>query len=229
MSCPFVGSTKKDRAETQGFDENYYRTLYRARTPDWYSWLLSEVIRFGKPGTILDLGCGLGLFVELANKWGVSAKGIDGSEPAVRLALERTPILDLQQRDLMLPLPFADKSFDNIMMHQVIPSFAPGILTDVLAECHRVLGRGGMLFIFSIAKSNRRSAAVKMDPSQHSPLHPSELRASLQSAGFSVIREPNSARFFPRNRFLARLAAGLMCTPLRDWAAGSANAYARRI
>jgi SAM-dependent methyltransferase len=222
-----INAAYKDYRKNDGFDELYYRTYYGSRTPDWYASLLGEVIRFGKPGSILDLGCGLGLFVELANQWGLQATGIDGSEAAVRLARERTPSLDLQQGDVMHPLPFADQSIDNIIMHQVIPSFVPDILMDILSQCHRVLRRGGILFIFSASKCNL--AAYERDPSQRYRLHPSELRASLESVGFSVLQEPNSSRFSFKNRVLKRLAERLMRTRLRDWAAGTANAYAQRL
>jgi SAM-dependent methyltransferase len=226
MGYSDISAADKDCRRHDGFDELYYRTYYGSRTPDWYAGLLSDVVRSGKPGSILDLGCGLGLFVELANQWGLSATGIDGSEGAVRLALERTPNLDLQQGDLMAPLPFADQSFDNIIMHQVIPSFARDTVLNLLLQCHRVLKRGGLLFIFSASKCNRR--AYKRDPSQCYRMHPSELRSALVSAGFSVVHEPNTSRFFQENRFLRRLAAQLMRTRLEDWAAGTANAYAQR-
>jgi SAM-dependent methyltransferase len=226
MGSSDVSAADKDRRKDDGFDELYYRTYYGSRTPDWYAGLLGEVIRFGKPGSVLDLGCGLGLFVELANQWGVRATGIDGSEAAVRLALERTPSLDLQQGDLMQPLSFGDQSFDNIIMHQVIPSFAPNVLMNLLLQCHRVLRRGGILFIFSASKCNL--SAYERDPTQRYRLHPSELRALLESAGFSVFYEPHSSRFFPGNRVLGRLAGQLMRTRLSDWAAASADAYARR-
>jgi SAM-dependent methyltransferase len=227
MGFSGINAADKDCRKNDGFDELYYRTYYGSRTPDWYASLLGEVIRFGKPGSILDLGCGLGLFVELADRWGLRATGMDSSEAAVRLALERAPSLDLQQGDLTHPLSFADQSFDNIIMHQVIPSFVPDRLINMLSECHRVLRRGGILFIFSASKCNL--LAYERDPSQRYRLHPSELRASLESVGFSVLQEPNSSRFFPENRVLRRLAEQLMRTRLRDWAAGTANAYAQRL
>jgi SAM-dependent methyltransferase len=222
-----INAADKTRSNPDGFDELYYRTYYGSRTPAWYTGLLGEVVRFGKPGSILDLGCGLGLFVELANQWGLRATGIDGSEAAVRLGLERTPGLDLQQADLRHPLAFPDQLFDNIIMHQVIPSFARNILVNILSQCHRVLRRGGILFIFSASKCN--VSAYERDPTQRYRLYPSELRAALESVGFSVLHEPNSLRFFPGNPVLRRLADQMMRTRLRDWAAGTANAYAQRL
>jgi SAM-dependent methyltransferase len=227
VSFSGINPTEGERRKDGGFDERYYRTYYGSRTPDWYAGLLGEVIRFGKPGSVLDLGCGLGLFVELANQWGVRVTGIDGSQAAVRLALDRTPRLDLQQGNLMQPLSFPDQSFDNIIMHQVIPSFAPNVLINLLSQCHRVLRPGGVLFIFSASRYNL--SAYERDPTQRYRLHPTELRAALESAGFSVLHEPNSSRFFPRNKLLGRLGGQLMRTRLKDWAAATANAYARRL
>ena len=142
------------------------------------------------------------------------------------LALERTPNLDLLQGNLMHPLPLADQSFDNIVMHQVIPSIPPDALTNLLSQCHRVLKRGGFLFIFSASKRNIE--AYQRDSTQRYRLHPSELRTALESAGFSVLHEPNSSRFFPRNKLLGSIGKQLVRTRLKDWAAATANVYARR-
>jgi SAM-dependent methyltransferase len=226
MGFSGISAADKHGRSDGDFDELYYQRYYGSRTSDWYAWLLSEIIQFGKPGSILDVGCGLGLLVELANQWGLRAKGIDSSEAAVRLALERTPCLDLQHGDLRRPLPFADQSFDNIIMHQVIPSFTSNILISALEQCHRVLSRAGILFIYSASKRNL--SAYKRDPSQRYRLHPSELRALLEGVGFSVLQEPNSSRFLARNRALGTLAGQLMRTGLKDWASATANAYARR-
>lgn len=227
MSLSSISVSERDHRKDDEFDEVYYRTYYGSRTPDWYAGLLAEVIRFGKPGSVLDLGCGMGLFVELANQWGLRASGIDGSQAAVRLALERTPSLDVQQGNLIQPLSVPDQSFDNIIMHQVIPSFAPNVFMNLLTQCHRVLRRGGLLFIFSASRSNL--SAYEKDPSQRYRLHPTELRAALESAGFSVLNEPNSWRFFPGNELLGRLGGQLMRTRFKNWASATANAYALRL
>jgi SAM-dependent methyltransferase len=51
--------------------------------------LLARCIREGKPGLILDIGCGLGFFVECCYKFGVPCIGLEGSEYAVQAGVTR--------------------------------------------------------------------------------------------------------------------------------------------
>lgn len=216
-----------NEAEERGIgDRAYFETWYMSRTAEFYAGLLREVIQFGRPGSILDLGCGVGYFVELAARWGIDIAGIDGSQEAIDLALERVPHLNLRQRYLSERLPFPDRSFDNILLNQVVEHLPAAVLKSVLSECHRLLRAGGVVFIFSPAKSNR--SEVEKDPTHCNPLHPSELRAYLRLAGLVIVHEPNSPRFFQHNRLLGRLFRMLLKTPCEDWASGTANAYAKR-
>ena len=59
---------------------------YGTREWRWYQHLLSCVIQKGKPGIVLDIGAGLGLFMECAHRWGIKCIGLEGSEFAVREA-----------------------------------------------------------------------------------------------------------------------------------------------
>jgi SAM-dependent methyltransferase len=71
-------------------------------------------------GPFYDLGCGLGLLVELGSKWGLEISGLDGSEVGIGMAIERSPRLNVKVPDLSEPLPLAAGTVNNIVLFQVI-------------------------------------------------------------------------------------------------------------
>lgn len=62
---------------------------------------------------LLDVGCGAGLALQLAQKRGASVAGLDASAKLLDLARSRLPEADLRQGDLE-ELPHADHSFDVV-------------------------------------------------------------------------------------------------------------------
>lgn len=90
-----------------------------------------------EPGTTLDLGCGDGTLLALLSKRGISGIGLDLSEKAVSLARGRG--LDCRVSDLTEPLPFADRSFENVLLVDVLEHlYSPDHL---LKEAARVSSR----------------------------------------------------------------------------------------
>ncbi len=224
----FSEFTMSPSHETRGIaNQAYYQKYYEGRSPEHYSWLLTEIVRHGRPGNILDLGCGLGLFVEIAFMWGVDVQGCDGAEDGIKLALARNPKLNLSHTLLSNNLPFQDSSIDNVLLNQVIEHLPAPVFSKVLSECNRILRRGGVVFIFSPNKANRVEALK--DPTHINPLYPSELRRLLTTAGFQVVAEPNGVRFASSIPFVSKIMRLLMKTSMNDWLSASANAYARKM
>ncbi|MGA3006918.1 MAG: class I SAM-dependent methyltransferase [Opitutaceae bacterium] len=232
MSFPLQASNEKNGMG----DRAYYATYYGDRRPDKYAWLLAEIITYGRPGNIVDLGCGIGLFAELAAQWGLSVCGCDGSADAIELALAREPRLGLTCCALGHQLPYASSSVDNMLLYQVIEHLPPDVLLNVLREGRRILRPEGMLFIFSPNKANRRE--ILADPTHLNPLYPSELRRMLLASGYDIVKEPNHPRFPNSTRtrlhqLAYALARRLMQTRrlihsrCYDWLSASTSAYAR--
>jgi SAM-dependent methyltransferase len=96
--------------------------LWGARPADW---ALSEdqqipiyeeaLLRVDlQPGQLLlDIGCGVGAFLQLVAERGARAVGLDASEALLEVARERLPAADLQVGD-MEALPYEDDSFDLV-------------------------------------------------------------------------------------------------------------------
>jgi SAM-dependent methyltransferase len=96
--------------------------LWGARPADWatneeqhvpsYEAALARVAI--EPGHhVLDIGCGVGVFLAMIVGLGAEPHGIDASEALIALARERLPGADLRVGD-MESLPYADDTFDLV-------------------------------------------------------------------------------------------------------------------
>lgn len=92
---------------------------------------------------ILDVGCGLGLFVALAPE---RITGIDANPNFVALCQMRG--LNVVVGDAR-ELPFEDSVFEGLRLSHVIEHFTPDDAYRCLVECSRVLKQNGKLLIAS--------------------------------------------------------------------------------
>ncbi len=89
-------------------------------------------------GSLLDLGCGTGIYTQAMFEWGWTVTGVDVSEDMLRLARARG--LDVVRAD-GAALPFDDESFDAVVSmwtHTDVDDFAV-----MVREVQRVLRREG--------------------------------------------------------------------------------------
>ena len=93
---------------------------------------------------ILDVGCGLGMYVEKFRRFSDDVYGVDIDPDKVKQAQERLPNISLSPAE---ELPFKDRSFDVVMLHEVIEHVVDDKRT--IAEALRVLDVGGSLIIYA--------------------------------------------------------------------------------
>lgn len=91
---------------------------------------LKKIEKFKKGGRLLDIGCGLGRFIEMAQRRGWLTKGIDVSIFASRYARNRG--LDVSTKELK-DILLEEESFDVITLFHVLEHFANplGFLKDI--------------------------------------------------------------------------------------------------
>lgn len=208
--------------------EELFDLAYGGRKPGFYSSLLAQVIQHGKPGRILDLGAGLGLYTELAHRWGLNVTGLEGSAYAVEAARACLDDLDMLVHDLGDPLPFEDRTVANAVLNQVVEHLDRERFCNVLSESHRVLEHGGRIFVYS---PSRRNLVERFMPTHINLMLPSELKNDLELAGFKIVHLPNEGLwFFPINERITRFASRMLLKvlPHHDWVSATSNAIAEK-
>jgi SAM-dependent methyltransferase len=130
------------------------------------------------PATVelLDIGCGTGWLAQHFTSY----TGVDGSPEAVARAqgLGRNVI----ERDVDEPLPFADGAFDGVIMKDLLEHVADPVA--LVAEVHRVLRPGGLLF----ASSPDAQRWVWDDYTHRRPFTRKSFRLLFADQGFTVER-----------------------------------------
>lgn len=136
-------------------------------------------------GSDTDLGSGCGYLVEAANRWGLTATGLEGSDEAIEMAKLRVPTLDIRPHRLSEHLPFQTESHQTIVLNQVIEHLEKPVAAFVVSESLRVLGPGGMLLITAPSSANTYERLA--DPTHINLMSPAQLRNLLTEAGYERI------------------------------------------
>lgn len=149
-----------------------------------WTYYTSYLKRFSNdPKTILELGCGLGKFLECCRYHGIEAVGVEYNHDAVESL--KSQGYEVYQHDLNYPLEMLeDERFDAVFSFQVIEHLEKNAQTMSLKESYRVLKTGGQMHVDSPCRFYR--------PAQDAPTHigllaPKELKAMAESAGFTRI------------------------------------------
>ena len=204
-----------------------FERAYGTRDWKWYRNLLATCIQYGMPGTWIDLGAGLGLFVECAQRFGINCIGLEGSEYAVKAAKQRFPSINMFRHFLEDALPFRDNTISTVVCHQSIEHIRASTATFVLKESHRVLKSRGAIIIHSPSSYNRK----QRNEGSHINLYtPTRLENELIGAGFEKIISMNSPLHILGN---SRISVFMMNVIFRlcplDFLSSSANCRAYKV
>jgi len=116
---------------------------------------MMRIKKFKKSGTLLDVGCAMGFFVEMAQKEGFDAYGLDPSHYAV---LEAKKVIGNKIKEASLETAdYPPKSFDVITMFDVFEHL--GDPQGDLKKMTRWLKDDGIIMI---ATGNRQSFAARV-------------------------------------------------------------------
>jgi SAM-dependent methyltransferase len=214
------------------FDREYF-TLHDGKRR-YLDYLIDLLRRNGvSGGRILDVGSGLGFFLQALSQSGFEPFGLEKSPLAADRASDGCGV-SIFVSDAEDSFPFPDANFSAVTLFDVIEHFH--CVPEVLNECRRVLEPGGKLFVVTLnARSLARPLLGKrwsffLDPTHVTLFSKSSLRHTIADAGFQLQRLTTMSNFYligegnPRLKFLRRIGR-VITTP---WLGDSLLAVAER-
>ena len=109
--------------------------------------------------SVLDIGCGSGLFCSLAAQRGAIVSGMDASDSLIEIAKERVPAGDFSTGE-MEELPYPDKSFDIVAGFNSFQFAANPV--NALLEASRVSKSGRVVIaVFAKPEESGSTAYIK--------------------------------------------------------------------
>jgi len=202
------------------YKESYYRDWIdkqmKRRIRMWRK-RLNEIHKFKQGGRILDVGCGIGTFLNLAQEFEYHVKGTEISEYGSKYVNEKLGI-DVFQGDVK-EARFPSDHFDIVTLWHTL-EHVPDPYSD-LQEIHRILSTTGILVIavpnvhnlitrfFYLIARRRTLKLFSIHAKEWHFYHFSirTLSALLKKAGFSIIRtEQDLSQIEPSKKFVDSLA-----------------------
>lgn len=118
-----------------------------------------QEIGVGPNTSILDIGCGSGIFCEMAARRGAQVSGLDASEPLLAIACERVPDGDFRNGE-MEELPYAGRAFDVVTGFSSFQFAADPV--KALQEASRVSRTGTVVIaVFGKPEESQSTAYIK--------------------------------------------------------------------
>jgi SAM-dependent methyltransferase len=157
----------KDR-EKAFFTSHATTGEYNVFTDDSNRRLIGRCLALAQPRercSIVDLGCGSGVFTSILCELGHRAIGLDLSHGLTGLGRRTRPEIDFITGDIER-LPFADASLDAVLLSGVIHHFPD--MRPCAREVARVLRPGGVFMAFD---PNRRNPFMWLYRDRDSPLY----------------------------------------------------------
>ena len=177
-----------------------------------FSRALRDLMRHEPGGRLLDVGCHIGVFLDVARSVGWQVSGVEPS----RWSAERARSRGLAVIEGTLETAgFADGSFDVVTMWDVVEHVADP-LTE-LKRAHRVLRQGGLLALstMNVEALFPRLAGRRWPWYMQMHLYyftPKTLGAMLEQAGFEVLETVPHKRVVRLAYLVSRVEA--YCRPL---------------
>ncbi|AJF60200.1 MAG: 2-polyprenyl-3-methyl-5-hydroxy-6-metoxy-1,4-benzoquinol methylase [archaeon GW2011_AR10] len=174
--------------------------LERKKVEGFMEELLEEVKKFKPSGKLLDVGCSVGILLELAERSGYSVKGVEPSRIAAaeaKKALGKKAVKEALFEDSGFP----PRYFDLVVFNHVFEHFQEP--AAALKEAKRILRKKGVVVI-GVPDFESRLAGIKkqnwvyLNPEEHVwHFGHKILPALLSRNGFRVLKVKINKPFFP--------------------------------
>jgi len=144
---------------------------------------------FKNSGSVLDIGCGRGEFLELLKGAGIPAQGVELNPEMVQVAQQKgVEVIQGDGLEHLRKLP--ERKLGGIFLSQVIEHLGPENLRDLVRTAFLKLASGGVLLAETVNPQclTTFSGAFYVDLSHHNPIHPEAARYLWESVGFRQVK-----------------------------------------
>jgi SAM-dependent methyltransferase len=176
------------------FDYAGFEDRFRGREEDIKDRQRVYLPYFEGRGTVLDLGCGRGEFLELLREHHVGGHGVDVDLDMILLCRDKGLEVTLQD-GLGYLSALADDSVDGVFAGQLIEHMAPKQIVELVKACHRKLTPGGVLILET---PNPQCLMIFADSFYRDlthvrPIHGETMKFLLEATGFREVELTFSA------------------------------------
>ena len=186
MGGDTVPSTLAGNSPLDSWKYPAFEAAFRGSQEEIAARLASYVPLFEGAHDVLDVGCGRGEFLDLLQKSGISARGLDANYEMVEICRARG--LDVAHSDALSHLKaLGDESLGGLFAAQVVEHLAPDYLLAFLTEIQRVLRPGAPLVLetVNVACWYAFFQSYIRDITHARPLHPETLQYLVTASGFA--------------------------------------------
>ena len=143
-NCNFVFAKKKPtREELELHYDGYGRDDYLSPiTIKRYNDILDDFEKYKKTKKLLDVGCGIGYFLEVAIKRGWQVYGSEYTDDAIEICRKKGILM---HKGVLNPENYEEESFDIITSFEVIEHINNPI--DELTNFNKILRKGGLVYV----------------------------------------------------------------------------------
>ena len=143
-NCGFVFSKKiPSETELNNFYDGYGRADYLSPiTIKRYNELLDKFEKFRKTGKIIDVGCGIGYFLEIAKKRGWEVYGTEFTDEALEICKSKGIKMSLGKLD---PKNYDSNMFDIITSFEVLEHINNPI--EEISNFSKILRKNGLVYL----------------------------------------------------------------------------------
>ena len=177
--------------------ESWYARMAEDRFADAFTYgrhkidalLETELKRLAPGAHVLDVGCGTGAYLRRFRDLGFVPAGVEPAPAMLAAARRDNPGVTVEE-GVATSLPFADRTFDFITCIEVLRYLSLDDTRAALAECHRVLKPGGIVFA-TLVKRARQLLLRKEFDRKHPHCEfftPAEAQTALEDAGLVNVR-----------------------------------------
>ena len=171
-----------ERAEYLAFERRF------RREEETFEALASYVELFPPRGVVVDLGCGRGEFLELLEKSGRTALGVD-SDSGMAGEAQRKGLKAITADLFAFLATLEDGGTDGFFSSQVIEHLPPTLVEELIPWLFRKVRVGGVVVLETVNPLSwfSFSQIYLLDLSHRTPVHPEALRYLCERAGFSRV------------------------------------------